>query len=409
MSIHPAQTESRPIAQASAPARVLFVQSYTGLGGAETALLNLLRNLPRDRVTARVVSLEHGNGALLNALADCGVPVERRAAGRFRNMHRAASAVRWLAQIIQRQPFDVVLANGGHPNLYARPAARLAGCPSVWWVHDHSFADPLRAGPLGFLQTLVRADVLVANSRVTEYKLRACFPGTRIETIPPGIDLACVEQALALRSRTRQALQLRDDQWVVGTFARLQRWKGHKVFLHAVARARQDGFGGQAWIVGGATTHHDPGYEQELHRVTAELGLESCVKFFGSRADALALMSATDTVVHASVRPEPYGLVVAEAMALGRPVVATAHGGPLEMISEGKDGLLVPPGDPAALAEALLRLWRNPVLCQRLGEQARMRAHREFSASRTAELFCRLFDQLAGKLPAVRSFEESPA
>src|SRR5712692_12111612 len=95
-------------------------------------------------------------------------------------------------------------------------------------------------------------------------------------------------------------------------------------------------------------------------------------------------MNACDIVVHASVEPEPWGLVVAEAMAAGRPVIASAAGGPVEMITSGEDGLLVEPGGPEDLAAAIESLLRDPQRRQAMGESARLRAFEFFDAAHAA-------------------------
>lgn len=134
-------------------------------------------------------------------------------------------------------------------------------------------------------------------------------------------------------------------------------------------------------IVGG---RHDPEprYESELRALANRTGTEAAVTFAGFQADVPRWMQAMDVIVHASDR-EPFGIVVVEAMALGKPVVAGAEGGPAEIITPGVDGLLAPFGDVDALAVAIGRFLDDPAFASRCGASARRRAA-DFSAERYA-------------------------
>ena len=123
----------------------------------------------------------------------------------------------------------------------------------------------------------------------------------------------------------------------------------------------------------GAPPLMEESYAAELHELAARLGLTARVHWLGTRGDVPALMAASDVVVHASIQPEPLGLVVVEAMALGTPVVASRLGGPAETITPGA-GLLIDPTRPAELAQAIETLHEDASLRQSLAEQGRVRA-----------------------------------
>jgi glycosyltransferase involved in cell wall biosynthesis len=129
----------------------------------------------------------------------------------------------------------------------------------------------------------------------------------------------------------------------------------------------------QALLVGGvfgSETH----FESALRQLIGELELEKHVTLLGERRDAAALMGSSDIVVVPSVQPEPFGMVVIEAMALGRPVIASNAGGPAEIISDGSDGLLVRPSDPESLSSAIEGLIRDPAFARELGQNAMAKA-----------------------------------
>ncbi len=144
------------------------------------------------------------------------------------------------------------------------------------------------------------------------------------------------------------------------------------MLLDAFAAAFPDGTE-QAVLVGSAMFGEDD-YEAELRRQVERLGLVDRVRFAGFVEDVGSELDEADCVVHASVIAEPFGQVVVEAMAAGRAVIASDLGGPREVVTDGVDGLLCPPDDPAALAERLVRLARDPELRAALGRAAVVRA-----------------------------------
>jgi glycosyltransferase involved in cell wall biosynthesis len=136
----------------------------------------------------------------------------------------------------------------------------------------------------------------------------------------------------------------------------------------------------------------DPG---DLRHLLAENGLADRVGITGFVDQPADAMRALDVVVHASTRPEPFGLVIAEAMACGRAVVATAAGGAAEIVSDGVDALAVPPGDAGALAAAIRRLVESPELRARLGAAGRETAERRFDRARLAAEVAPIYRALA--------------
>lgn len=142
----------------------------------------------------------------------------------------------------------------------------------------------------------------------------------------------------------------------------------------------------------------EPEYGPWLRGFARELGLADRVRFTGYQANVAEWMAAMDIVVNAS-RGEPFGMAIVEAMALGKAVVGPRDGGPLEIVRDGEDGLLVPPGDSVSLAGALRRLLEDPSERARLGREARRRA-RAFSPARLAEATATVLRQVVDGGPA---------
>ncbi len=375
--------------------RILFVQSQTEIGGAETALLALTRSLSRENVQPVVALLGFGRGPLGDQLRAQGVTVVNVPAARFRHLAAAARTIRAIARLIRDERITAVVANGGHPLLFARPAALLAQVPCIWWVHGCEPNDSLRGDFNTWAVSLLGADRFVANSAFTAKSLIRMFPeATSVDVVPPGIHLAACRPRRS-RQACRAALGIAADAFAVGIFGRLQPWKGQDVFLKAAAALKRNRQGCRLLVVGGAQFGLDPEYPVKLRRLSADFGLNGDVLFLGHREDVPDLMNSCDVVVHASIAPEPWGLVLAEAMAAGVPVIATRHGGPLEMIEDGVTGMFYSPGDAAGLSVALGTLWSDPPLRRRLGRAAQTYAEKAFSAEFTAKKFAAIFENVA--------------
>jgi len=233
-----------------------------------------------------------------------------------------------------------------------------------------------------------RCAVAVANSRsVAEDARRALGGRVEVRTIHNAVDL----ESFAPEGRTVDldalaGLRPAEEGTVrVGLVATLARWKGHRTFLEALslvpASARVRGY-----VVGDALYATDGSQYrlEELRRMAEEFGVADRVGFTGFVADAPSVMRALDVVVHASTAPEPFGLVIAEALACGRAVVASRAGGVLEIIEEGRDALAHAPGDAAELAARITELATDANLRASLGRHARETAVRRFDRARFA-------------------------
>jgi len=198
-------------------------------------------------------------------------------------------------------------------------------------------------------------------------------PGAELDRFAP--------EALPTPAGARMRLGLPDDGPLVGIVGRLQRWKGMHTLIQAMPRVLGAHPQAHAVLVGG---RHDlePDYPAYLEEQLRELGVEDRVILAGAQSNVPEWMQAMDIVVHASDN-EPFGIVVVEAMALGKPVIAGSAGGPTEMITPGVDGLLSPYNDPQALAAAILTCLDDPGFASRMGAAARERAA-EFSTQNFA-------------------------
>lgn len=364
------------------PPALLFVDQSGELGGAELSLLDIVsRRQGRSEVRL------FGDGAFAVRLRDAGVPVRVLGLGGVDGVRRKSGlgallaapalvvAVIRLARMARR--FDVVHANTLKAFVVAALGRPLHRRPVVWHLRDlltpEHFGSGWRRG-VAWLGRAAAAEV-IANSQATAEALRRAG-GPHARVIHNGIDATPFEGLE--RTKVRGALLaetgLAPDRPIVGVFSRLAEWKGQAVLLEALTRLPEV----QAILVGGPLFGEEA-YEAKLRSIIATKGLETRVRMLGARSDVQVLMVATDVAVHASVAPEPFGRVIVEAMLAGTPVIATRGGGVGEVVEAGETGLLVPPGDPKALAVAIRTLLADPGEARRMAERARAMAQRRFS------------------------------
>ena len=372
-----AREARRGLPAADARLTVVYLDHCAQLSGAEIALSRLLPALPE--VDALGVLGE--DGPLVAELRSVGISTSVRplsgAAGAVRRDEVRPGALPWrpaldalrstvaLARHLRRLRPDLVHTNSLKAALYGTVAGRLAGVPVVWHARDRVSEDYLPAPAARLVRALAARlpAVVVANSRATLETLQ-------LPAGSAGVVVADPYDGSALPASTRRD----DGELVVGMVGRLSPWKGQHVFLEAFARARRTGR--ERAVLVGSALFGEQDYEQQLRRQAADLGLADVVTFAGFRPDIAVELAGFDVLVHASVLPEPFGQVLVEGMAAGLPVVASGAGGAAEIVTDGVDGLLHPPGDVAALTRCLDRLLGEPALRASLGEQARRSAER---------------------------------
>lgn len=362
--------------------RVLLVSPTSVPGGAERALAGLALRLPELGIEARAALLQPG--PLEDWLAEAGCPVEVIDAGRTRQLHRTAASVVRLAQMARK--VDVVVSNQSKGHVYGGLAARLAGRPAVWWQHGTPERSPIES-----TAARVPAAAVVAGSQQSYDAQRRLTPRRRVELVFPGIDVRGVRARRGSGAGIRGVNKFGNVP-LVGIVGRLQEWKGQGVFLQAASQVAQSFPSVIFLVVGGAILGWEGDYPDQLRRLAKELGIEHRVHFVGHQDDVYPWFDALDVVVHASFG-EPFGLVLIEAMALGKPVVATAAGGPVDIIEDGVSGILVPPGDHGAMAAAVTKLLEDEQLRAELGAEASVRAD-EFDDHRMAERFGHIMHEL---------------
>ena len=280
---------------------------------------------------------------------------------------------RALRRLIAEKHIDLVHTNirVGHDR-EGIIAARMAGVPCVCHVRHHERLNVYDRRLAEAVDALIYISEAVQRSHleagVDRQTGRVVYNGLEISEFDHAIDA----------ERDGRDFALSGDDLAVGIVGRLERWKGHEVFLRAMAEVVKTVPEARGVAVGDMVPH-DPDYRSELLALRDELGLADRVFFSGFRPDISAVMSALDVLVLASTRPEPFGRVLIEAMAAGKPVVATDAGAAREIMEDGVQGVLVPPGDVTSLAHAIERILTCPDLAVAMGQKGRARVRERFT------------------------------
>lgn len=288
---------------------------------------------------------------------------------RFRDRHGVRRMIDGIATCIHEAGATVVHTHGIAGQLFgARAAARLHK-PVVWQLHDRRETRWTLDGVLHRLSARAGCDVAIAVSAMVADSWRGAVDAGRLQVVHNGVLSDLVPPAPRSAAPT------------VVWCGRLQHWKGTHIFLDVAAAVHRRIPDARFVVVGGSLFGLEPKYPENLRRQAERLGLTSALTWVGHVDDARPWIAAADVVVHTSVEPEPFGLVVAEAMMQSRPVVAFRQGGPAEIIEDGRTGRLAPPGDVAAVADAVVTLLREPALRETWGTAARARALERFTVS----------------------------
>jgi len=389
------------------PVPLALIENSIGVSGSTLSLTTLVKRLDRRRYSPHIVVARPEQEAYLRARIDPAVPITRigqragvKAAGwaqRGRLLPRVAALLDLLLvtlpyalalrRFLRRHRIELVHQNNGF-DIAAVPLCRAMGVPLVAYQRGNEWHSRLvrRLAPL--------ASCYVANSGATSDDLVALgVPPEIITVVYPPVDLQDFETAAPAAPPSRAAHDVPADAPCFGILGKLQGWKGQTVFLRAARRVLDAHPEARAWIVGDAPAGEEA-FAAELRALAQSLGIADRVVFTGFVADVPGVLRLLDVVVHASVGREPFGRVIVEAMMMGRPVVATDAGGPREIIEHGRTGLLVPRGDEAALADAIVRLLGDRALAGSMGEAGRHEATRRFSATEHALTVQSVYDRV---------------
>ena len=380
---------------------ILFLDQSGNLGGAELCLLDVA--YPHRQ--SSLVGL-FKDGPFKVALEDKTIPVQILS-GAGIQMRKDSGLVQGLKSIFQLGPcviqaakiaadYQLIYANTQKALVVGALASALSGRPLVYHLHD--IVSPEHFSPINCRLIITLANRFAQQVIATSEASRLAFieaggNGDKVTVVYNGFNPSKYQGAAANRGRIRAELGLH-DKFVVGHFSRLAPWKGQDVLIDALTQCSE---GVHALLVGAALYGEDD-YANALHQQVERLGLSDRVHFLGFRNNVPELMAACDVITHTSTAPEPFGRVVVEAMLSKQPIIAAAGGGVVELINSGKNGWLVPPSQPQALAQAIQSCYDHPAAAHDVARVAYSEAVQRFHVAKTTQQIVDVLEAVVGNL-----------
>lgn len=379
---------------------LLFVHASADLYGSDITLLQLVRALCRRRFEAIVV-LPY-DGPLVPRLRNAGaevivhtrLPIIRREHMSVRGLLRLVLSLKslwWLADLIRRR--DVALVHG---NTLAAAllglAAKLAGRPQLWHVHEIVVGPRFVASVLATLSSAVSTRI-IANSRATaeHYRRTRLAGSTTVEVILNGVEDDYVRGRPGSPPAKPENKPRQDTVFTL--IGRVNRMKGHSVFLDAAEQLATISESTRFLIAGDSFAGQEHLSEAIDRRIkSSDVLRDRTIRL--PHVPAGEVYEASGVVVVPSIEPESFGLVAAEAMAAGLPVIASRIGALPEVVEHGVSGFLVHPNDPEALLAAMKKLEGSPLLRAEMGRRGRELFERRFRSSRYVEEFTETYKEV---------------
>ncbi|MCB9800515.1 MAG: lipopolysaccharide heptosyltransferase II [Candidatus Omnitrophica bacterium] len=318
--------------------RTLQILPSLEVGGVERGVIDLARAMKMQGHKTVVIS---SGGALVKELQKMGVSHYTLAV--HKKSLLSLALVPKLVKILRRERIDVVHARSRVPAWLAWLACRQTGIPFVTTCHGY-YSTHLLSRIMGWGKRVIVISNVVGRHMIDHF---AVSP-ERIRLIHRGLDIEQFPHRF-------ERYESRPETLRIINVGRLSPIKGQVEFLHAIHQLRQKLQRIEVLIVGSEGKGKNK-YTHKLQETVRQLGLESCVKMLGTRRDIAELLTDSDLLVLGTLVPEAFGRVVIEAGAVGTAVLATRVGGVLDIIEDGKNGVLVPPGDVPAMAEAMFDL-----------------------------------------------------
>lgn len=364
--------------------RVLHLCAGNLYGGVERIVAECVidRGLCPDMQPAVAVCFD---GRLSAEVDAAGVPCSRLGAVRASRPWTVLRARRRLARVLQAERPDTVVCHSSWSFALAAPVVRRLRCRLVLWLHDRVAG---RTWPER-LAARTRPDAIITNSRFTDASVPALYTGASSTVLYAPVP---AEEGAGDRGALRAAAAVDPDTAVIVIASRFEPWKGHELLLAALAQVTEPW---QLWIAGSAQRAGEQARVRALEAQVRAAGLAGRVTFLGERRDVAACMRAADIHCQPNTGPEPFGLAFVEALYAGLPVVTTAMGGALEIVTNAC-GVLVPPGDASALAAALRTLIRSREARTRLGAAGPARARELCDPARQLAALARIVHLPAG-------------
>jgi len=376
---------------------IVFLDEGRGIGGAEINLINILRFLDKNSFYPHVIlscrnkfyTLMDESKIEITVLSTPPFLSTSFEFGTIRIFNFFSilydvllilyKSLKLYIFLLTNNNISILQTCGVFEHIYGGMAARLAGIPCVWHLQDipsENFLFGLGRFFLNFCGIILPKKIIVISEGVKEIFCDSLQK--KVVIIHNGIDMSKFKiRKIDSFQKTKKKLRIEDSEIVIGMTSRIVPWKGHKVFLQA-AKVITEKFSNTKFIIAGDTTFGKRSYLYELKELAKKLGIQNKIIFAGFVENIEDILGVIDILVHCSIRPEPFGLDIIEAMACGKPVIATNIGAPKEIIENNIDGILVNPNAPDELSNAIICLSESSERRNEIGKLASLKVENKF-------------------------------
>lgn len=366
--------------------KIIHIQKVAGIAGSENHLLTLLPQLKKygyDTTMLVLADSEDGPESFIEQMQAVGIPTYRISMGADIDPLLVFQITYYLIP----NYFDLIHTHLFHADIYGSLAARLAGIPAIIST-KHGF-NPWRHqkiyGLLDRLAASQQQQIITVSKAIAEWLVKTeKLPAKKMRVIPNAIE---IEDIKPITKYPKELVNL--PKPIIGTVSRLLYQKGIHILLDAFAKCREQHPQASLVIVG------DGLYRNQLEEQAKTLGIAENTHFLGylQQPRLSAVVSEFDIFAFPTFG-EGFGMVLLEAMAVSKPVVASNVMAIPEIVIDGQTGLLVPPDNADALAQGLLKLIENPILCQQFGSAGRQRLEQEFTVERMVKKTIAVYDEV---------------
>lgn len=366
------------------PQKVLIIDPADFVGGAELFTIDLIKNLKSKDFEVEALT---GGNERYEALLPDDIKVHhfdfpKLKLFALKSLSNLKEVTEELQFFIEEGEYDIVHTNSVRAHIIASLACKDIPARLCWFLHDFTFPQILMTGLANYADHIMCCSHSIQEALLSAASYNSATFDTKTSVIPNGVDLQSMQKIAA---KAESENENEDTKFAI--IGRIDRWKGQDVFIKAASIILKRFRSVQFYVIGQPVENDEKteSFYDEIQRLTKYLGIEDRVTFTGFKEDLFPFIASMDCIVHASTQKEPFGRTIIEAMALNKAVIASNFGGPKEIITHLEDGILIPPANPAILADVMQKMIQDSMLRKRLSENAAKKVEKHFTIEHMVE------------------------